>query len=190
VRPLELRERRWVAMGLAWALGSFGLSVFVPSRSSLYVCLPLAGVAIAGAAAGRAIWSQASPRTRSWLLVAALVVPLALVPLHRSRSLRSRQTALLSTKTLADLAPFAVALRPGQELVLRDDPDLRPNLRDAFGSLLREAIVLKAGIATEVELLPGAEKWTEARLRRAGDGPAGPAIRLRLSQGRLEADAP
>jgi hypothetical protein len=179
-------ERRWLALGLIWAAGGFGLTLFVPSRSSLYVCLPLAGVAIAGAAAARSIWLQATPRARSGLLVAACLAPLALVPLHRSRNERSLAAAELSAGATAEIKDAWPAMQPGTTLVLEDDPARRPSLNEAFGSLLSDAIALTTGAATEVEYQPSAERWTQARVRLAGDAEAQRFLGLRLSGGHLE----
>ncbi len=186
VPRLEPEERRWLAFGLIWAAGGFGLTLFVPARSSLYVCLPLAGVAIAGAAAIRSLWRHATPRVSAGLLVAACLAPVALVPLHRARNQRSLAQAELSARASAAILSAWPAMAPGTVLLLEDDPARRPNLREAYGSLLSDAIVLTTGAAATVEYQPSLERWTRARVRLAGDTRAERTLGLRLADGRLE----
>jgi hypothetical protein len=190
VRPLETSERRWVAMGLTWAVGGFGLTLFVPSRSSLYVCLPLAGVAIAGAAVARSLWSLTTARMRTGLLVAAAVVPLALVPLHRSRNQRSRRAAELSAMTLEKIDTVWHGSQSTGGLSLVDDPTQRTNLRNAFGTLIAQALLLETGTTRQVLYLPSSDDWTEAQVLTS-EGIVDPhALQLRLANDTLTVSAP
>jgi hypothetical protein len=188
-RRMEPKERRWVFLGIAWLIGGFGVSVFVPTRSSLYVCLPSIGVAIAGAAVAGCIWSRAEPRVRSAAFVTAAVVPLALVPLLHARNARSRHAAELSATAVARIKAAWTAAPPGTVIVVEDDPSRRPNLHDAFGTLLEPALALVTGAHPQVDYLPSRDGWTEARFRVPGAGPAPAERHLRLIGGELVASA-
>jgi hypothetical protein len=190
LRRLETAERRWIALGLIWLVAGFALTGPIPSRSSLYVCLPLVGVAIAGAAVARCIWSQASPRARSRLVIVAIVAPLALVPLQRSRNLRSRRAADLSAAVVAQLEGVRADLSSGATVVLVDEPGRRPNLREAFGSLLSPAVALTIGLDVTTEYRPSLAEWQEVRIRLVGAAADGPERRLRVQDGRLGAAEP
>jgi hypothetical protein len=183
-RRMETDERTWILLGLLWLIGGFGLTVFVPPRSSLYACLPSVGTALAGAAVARCLWSRATPLAQSRLLMVALLVPLALVPLLRSRHSQSRSAADLSASVLAQLATEWPSARPGITIVLQDDPGQRPNLREVFGTLLEPALALQLGRALPVEYLPSRHDWTEARILVPGD-PTLTERRFRLQEGRL-----
>jgi hypothetical protein len=183
-RRLEPQERRWVFCGATWLAGGFALSLFVPARSSLYVCLPSVGVALVGAALARGLWSQVTPRVQSRLIVTAILVPLALVPLLHSRNQRSRRAADLSAAVLTQMNGLRSEAPPGSTLVLEDDPGQRPSLREAFGTLLEPALALQWGSGASVEYLPSGDDWTEARLRLPG-APTPGERRFRLQQGQL-----
>jgi hypothetical protein len=184
VRPLDASERAWIQRGLIWLIGGFGLTLFIPARSSLYACLPSVGVALAGAALAHSLWSRATPAVQSRLLVAAALVPLALVPMLRSRNQQARHAADLSASVLAQIATARSTARPDSAIVLEDDPGERPNLREAFGTLLEPALALQPGCHLAVEYLPSPASWTEARVHAPGDPPL-TERRFRLAQGHL-----
>lgn len=185
-RRLEPLERYWIALGVVWTLGCFGLTVFVPTRSSLYVCLPSVGVVLVGAALGRSIWSKATRRLRLTLLIVGVLVPLALVPLHRARNRRPRQAADLSARVSAQIKELWPRLPAGSTLVLHDELARRPNLYAVFGSLLGQAITLTTGSSTTVEYLPQVGQWTEARVHLPAGDPPGSLVELRLGDDGLE----
>lgn len=175
-RPrLDERERAWVLRGLAWLAGGFGITVFVPVRSSLYACFPSVGAAIAAAAVASSTWRQATPRARRAALAAAALLPLALVPVNRTRNSRMVRTAELSSAVLARVRPHAGALAAGSVLVLEDDPSARVNVRNAFGTLVTDAVHLATGVPEpRVWIEPPLPEWQRAGLRR----PPGPQVRL------------
>jgi hypothetical protein len=185
-RRLDDGERAWIQRGLIWLIGGFGLTLFVPARSSLYVCLPSVGVALAGAAIARSIWSRAKPVAQSRLLVLVALVPLALVPLLHARNRDARHTAELSASVLEQIAATWPTALPSSAIVLQDDPGERPNLRQAFGTLLAPALTLRLGRALTVEYAPSPANWTEAHVHVPG-GAALTERRFRLAQGRLVA---
>jgi hypothetical protein len=177
-RPrLDERERAWALRGLAWLVGGFGITVFVPVRSSLYACFPSVGSAMAAAAVASSLWRQASPRARRAAQVAAVLLPLALVPLQRTRNTRMVRTAELSAAVLEQVRPHAASLAAGHVLVLEDDPGARVNVRGAFGTLVTDAVRLFTGVQEpRVWVEPPLPEWERAGLRR----PEGPEIRLPL----------
>ncbi|HET8648041.1 MAG TPA: hypothetical protein VFO85_21270, partial [Vicinamibacteria bacterium] len=122
-RPrLDPGQRALLVRGLAWLAGGFGITLFVPVRSSLYVCFPSVGAALSAAVLAAALWRQAGPRTRTALTIAAVALPLALVPLYRSRNRRMVRTAELSAAVLGQVRPLAAPLAGGHVLVVQDDP--------------------------------------------------------------------
>jgi len=186
VRRFDDNERAWILRGLVWLVGGFGLTMFLPARSSLYACLPSVGVALAGAAMARSLWSRATPIVQSRLLIVAVVTPLALVPLLRSRNHQARRAADLSKSVLAQIATEGANVRPGNAIVLEDNAGERPNLREAFGTLLAPALALQLRRHLAVEYLPSPTNWVEARIHVPGDAPQ-TEQRLRLLRDRLVA---
>lgn len=177
VPRLAAAEARLVALGLVWLAGGYGLTLFLPVRSSLYACFPSVGAALAAAAVVGALWREATGRAGTRLLVAAVVAALALVPLLRSRNGRLERTAAISAQALAEVTAAAPELAAGRWLVLRDT-DERVNLRAAFGTLVEVAVRLQTGV-------PGARAWIEPPppdWRQAGLEPPGgqPCVVLEL----------
>jgi hypothetical protein len=177
-RPrLDAEERGWLVRGLAWLAGGFAITVFVPVRSSLYACFPSIGTALAGAALVQSVWRQASPRVRTGLQAAAAIVPLALVPLYRSRNVRMARTAELSARVLDAVAGRGADLAAGHVLVLHDDPGSKVTIRNAFGTLITNAVRLRTGVAApRVWIEPPLPEWEQAGMRM----PDGPRVELAL----------
>lgn len=174
--------RRVLTLGLVWLAGGYGLTVFLPVRSSLYAVFPSVGSALAGAALLGALVSAADERARRRLALAATVALLALVPLLHSRNLRLRRTAELSARTLAAVSRAAPELAAGTPLVLRD-ADARVNLRSAFGTLAETAVRLHTGVAgAHVWIEPPPSGWRGAGLHPPGEGPR---VEFELRNGEL-----
>jgi hypothetical protein len=179
---LDADERGWVVRGLVWLVGGFGITVFVPVRSSLYACFPSIGTALAGAALVHSVWRQASPRVRTGLQVAALILPFALVPLYRSRNVRMVRTAELSASVLDAIGARSAAVAAGSVVVLHDEPASRVNIRNAFGTLITEAVRLRTGVPSpRVWVEPPLPEWEQAGMRI----PQGPRIELALRGGEV-----
>lgn len=136
------REQRWVLLGIVWLVGGYGLTWFVPARSSLYACFPSIGAALASAALACSLWDEISASARRRLLVAGLALPLLLVPVYRARNAPEVRAADLSTVALTDLRAAATAIPPGTVIVLRDDLRAKATLDDSFGTLVEEAVRL------------------------------------------------
>jgi hypothetical protein len=183
-RPrLDAGERRWVLMGLAWLAGGYGLTVFLPVRSSLYAIFPGVGAAVAAAALVGAIWRAADARGALRLRVAAAVLPFLLLPLYWSRNLRLAREAEFAAQVVADLSAAAPEFASGRLVVLEDAGEGRRTLTSVFGSLILPAV----RVATGVE---AARVWVEpplAEARAVGLEPPGdePIVRYALREGRL-----
>jgi hypothetical protein len=177
-------ERRVLLWSLLWIAGGYGLTVWLPVRSSLYAVLPSAGAALAGALLAQAFWREAAPGPRAKLLVAAALVPLLVVPLYRSRNRRPVSEAELSTAALDDLAHAFADHHPKTTFVLEDDPQAQPTLERSFGTLLEYAVFLRTGRVRSVRYTPAAATWTVAEI--APYRATGPRTVLALRGGRLE----
>jgi hypothetical protein len=183
-RPrIDPGERGVLLWGLLWIAGGYGLTVWLPVRSSLYAVLPSAGAALAGAVLAQALWREAAPGSRTKLLVAAALVPLLLVPLYRARNRRTASEAELSTAVLDDLAHAFADHHPKTTFVLEDDPEAQPNLERCFGTLLESAVFLRTGRVRSVRYLPAGATWMVAEI--SPYRPTGGRTVLALREGRL-----
>lgn len=130
-------ERTIVLKGAVWLVLGFGLTIMVPVRSSLYVCLPTVGSALAAAACGNALWRAA--RRPALTLGALLFLPLALVPVYWSRNVRTKNEAVLATRTLDAIRRIATTADPDR-IVIVSSPADRPSIADAFADALPLAL--------------------------------------------------
>lgn len=137
-------------MGLVWLAAGFAVTVTVPGRSSLYVIYPSVGTALMAMAAGAALWRITPHSRRAALTGSIFLLPLFCLPIYWSRNARIAGEARLSTTALAFLA-HALRERPDvTRVVVHEDPDAHPALRDAFGSAFPEAIALTTGRRIQV----------------------------------------
>jgi hypothetical protein len=147
-RPLSRHLKAILTACAVWAVGGFAVTVFLPVRSSLYVCLPSVAGALAAAACITDAWEAADERGRQRVLIAAMLVPLALLPIHVARSVRWTSIAEFSTRTLSELKTLTAGLPEGSEIVLHDAPPTRANhanLASAYGSLLNDGFYFATG---------------------------------------------
>jgi hypothetical protein len=135
-------ERSSIFKGVAWLVCGFALTIMIPVRSSLYVCLPAVGSSLILAGAASAEW-RAIGRRRSVVVAALLIMPLAFLPLYRARNLRLRNEQLLSTNARQVISSL-LAERPVRRLIVYDDPVHHPSMHDAFGDALPIALQLFA----------------------------------------------
>jgi hypothetical protein len=175
-RPTAL-ERRAIVLGALWCVGGYGLTVFLPVRSSLYAVVPSIGVALAAAAACASPWRDAGTRARQVLVAGAGLVALALVPVHWSRNVRWVAAADVSAATLARVRERAA---PGATVLLRDDPGTRNNLASAFGTLVQDAVRLATdGRTQRAWVEPPPPDWRLAGLEPPRPGE--PVVCLQLA---------
>lgn len=143
--PLSGRQRRILACSAVWVAATFAITIFVPARSSLYVCLPGVGVCVAAAMLAEHMWPRAEPSRRRAALVVAALLPLALFPVYVARTHRLVTLADFSRRALSDITRATNGLPDGSLVVVEDDRGSRLNLSTAFGNLLPEAFALESG---------------------------------------------
>jgi hypothetical protein len=150
----EPHERAVVMLGAIWFVAGYALTVFLPSRSSLYACYPSVGAALAAGALGSALWRRASDRQRRALSALAFVLPLALIPVYKARNDRWVDLAVLSSSASEAIRRVDRAALGRGPLVFIDDRRDRANLESAFGWLLPDAVELLTGQRPEVWIVP------------------------------------
>lgn len=143
--PLTGLTWRLVIASGVWILGFFSITVFLPVRSSLYACLPSVGSAIVVAALVCVVWQRSTPVRQVRALKLAVVLPLALAPVHIARTSRYVNNAEVSASVLKDLTVLTAKLPERSQIVLHDDRTTRANLASAFGTLLDDAFFFTAG---------------------------------------------
>lgn len=146
-------KRILVACGV-WIAGTFAITIFLPVRSSLYVCLPSVASAVGLAALAERAWAKAPPVRRVHALYAALILQLAMYPMHAARSERYIENAVFSTAVLEQLSTLTASLPEGSAVILHDDRSKRVNLESAFGNLIDEAHMFKSGRALDLWIEP------------------------------------
>ncbi len=168
-----------VRLGLVWVIGGYGLTVFLPVRSSLYACFPSVGAALAAAALAVTVWGAASVAGRRRALVVAALVPVLVAPLYRRRNRRWIKPADVSAQVLGGLK--GITIPPDTALVVVDEEGL---VARAFGTLSEEALRLVLGRPDlHVWVEPPPAHWSYAGLRPVE--PGSPAVRYRFRDGRL-----
>jgi hypothetical protein len=162
-----------------WVIGGYALTLFVPTRSDLYSCLPSVGVCLMAATWCERATQPATDASRARALIAILVASVALSPIYYLRTRSRSRLMAFGAQTLSDIEQAVATLPSGSDVVVYDDPHARatntPNLEDAFGSMLDEAYELVSG------------RRMQFRIEVPDDaGPEG-ALRLQLVDGRVRA---
>lgn len=144
-----------LTFGLLWLLGGFAITVFLPVRSSLYVCFPSVGVSLIAAMTLQILWRRSPERRRRLAIVGGLILPFALWPVYHSRNGRWIGEAELSRNVLTKISSVAAEARGAPtSIVLVDDRSRRPSLADAFGTLVQPAVSLVVGDGVRVTIDP------------------------------------
>lgn len=177
-------EREAIVVGATWLIAGFGITLFLPVRSSLYALAPSVGGVIAASAIAAALWREASPVRRRALQVIAIVLAVCLAPVLRARTDRWTELTRVSRVTLEAVTP---SIGDAPAVVLVDDPDRRDNLHNAFGSLLPDAIELFTGRRPEVWVVPVPPDATPDMIRPV---PGGLQTGWRYRDGRVERSDP
>jgi hypothetical protein len=138
---LSRLERSTIFKGVVWLLGGFALTIMIPVRSSLYVCLPSIGSALIFVGAASAEWRAIS--RRRLVLAVLLILPLAFVPVYWARDLELREEELMTTNALRAMTAQLAGRHVGR-LIVYDNLAERPALGDAFGDALPIALRLFA----------------------------------------------
>jgi len=178
---VDRRTMTFAALGALWVVGGYGLTLFVPARSDLYSCLPSVGVCLVAAVVCEEVWQRAAPRRRSLALTASLAACVALSPVYYVRTLTRSHVIEFGSSAIADISAAVAALPEGTTVVVFDDQrarsNNRPNLEDAFGSMLNEAYEMTTDRRLQFEIaLPPDE---------TSDPVTPAAMYLRLVDGRV-----
>jgi hypothetical protein len=148
--------RRMLILGAIWFAGTFALTVFVPNRSSLYALLPSAAPALVVGFALQQLWDATAPAIQRRLVVAAVALPVLLLPVYWSRNVRWIEIAELSSETFAAVQRVVREHPDVDRLVFRDDRSTRRSFADAYDELLPNAVRLAAGREIRTDIMaPG-----------------------------------
>jgi hypothetical protein len=166
--PLQT-EWRAAAKGAVWLVLGFAVTIMIPVRSSLYVVFPTIGSALVGMAAGSWLWRSIPESRRRPAVVAVLVLPLLLLPIHWLRHQTTKQQAILSSQVL-ERVRSAVRESPGAaRIVVLDDEPGRVTAASAFGAALPTAVELVAGKPVPIELVAPAQARSDEHYLRDPD---------------------
>jgi hypothetical protein len=172
-------RREIVACAVVWILGGYALTLFVPVRSSLYVCFPLVGSGLIAAELCRALWMFAPERARRIALRTAVALTVIAAPIHYSRTDRLVDQADVSQAIWNTLPSLTGDVPEGATVVIHDDTTRRANVRSAFGSHTTLAYDLLTGRRLDFRIEPPLD---------GGEGPPCPgciARRLDFRDGEL-----
>ena len=179
--------RRCTLLALLWLIGGYALTVFLPVRSSLYACLPSGGMAILSALLIVTLWESIQVPAQRRRVLAAVVVPVLLLPVYWSRNERWVELADLGGDVFATVRQILREQPDVRQLVFEDDRDTRRSLLNTYGALLPPAVTLAAGRAIPVWLDPPPDDWRGSDLVNPAEStPVGPMAVVRLRQDRLE----
>ena len=166
---------RVLVLGAIWFAGTFALTIFVPTRSSLYALLPSAAPALVAGFLLQQLWDASRPTGHRRLVAAAVILPMLLLPVYWSRNSRWIEIAELSTETFGAIQRIAREHPDADRLVVRDDRSSRRSLANAYDQLLPEAVRLAADRDIRAEIDTG-------QTARSGDP------RIVLEKGRIRVD--
>jgi hypothetical protein len=138
-------SRRVVLCGAAWIAGGYGLTLFLPVRSSLYACFPCAGACLIAADVAARRWAGAAPSSRRFAAAIGIVVAFGLTPVYILRNRTSLANARFSSAVLRDLDAATAAVPDGGTVVVMDERRRRPNIETAFNMALDDAFELATG---------------------------------------------
>ena len=163
---LDARERGVPLIAAVWGVAGVGITMLLPVRSSLYVLLPSVGGAVAASTVISALWRVATPGQRRALRVAAVVIPLLLLPVLQART--ERWTSLMRV-TRVTMEEVCGGEQTPRVLLFVDDRSRRDNLDNAFRALLPEALELHCGERPEVWMVPAPSDATRDQIERVPD---------------------
>ena len=143
--PYARSSRRVLICGVAWIAGGYGLTVFLPVRSSLYACFPSVGACLIAADLAARRWAVSTPASRRVVAVAGILAAIGLTPVYLTRNRATLANARFSSSVLRDLNTATAALPDGDTVVVIDDRTRRPNIETAFNVALNDAFKLASG---------------------------------------------
>jgi hypothetical protein len=143
--PYARYSRRVLVCGGAWIAGGYGLTVFLPVRSSLYACFPSVGACLIAADLAARRWAVSTPASRRAVAIAGILAAIGMTPVYVTRNRASLANARFSSSVLRDLNTATAALPDGGTVVVMDDRTRRPNIETAFNVALNDAFELASG---------------------------------------------
>ena len=139
--PLSADERRVIRLGVLWCSWMFAITVFVPTRSSLYAVAPSMGSALAAAAfVSRA--QRVAPNRFALVSTVLIATVAAAVPFYRMRNRGLVEPGDLSTQALNEIKQATQDQPHVRDILLLDEPGAPVTLEDAFGALAPDAVHL------------------------------------------------
>jgi len=148
LRPSAARERASLSVvlcGAAWIAGAYGLTVFLPVRSSLYACFPSVGACLIAADVAARCWAAAAPRARERAAIAGILASIGMTPVYVQRNRATLANARFSSRVLRDLQTATRGVPDGGVVVVLDDRTRKPNVETAFNMALGDAFELTSG---------------------------------------------
>jgi len=148
LRPAAVRERvslSVVLCGAAWIVGAYGLTVFLPVRSSLYACFPSVGACLIAADIAARCWEAAAPASQRRAAIAGIVATVGMAPVYVVRNQATLANARFSTRVLKSLDASTRGVAPEGVVVVLDDRSRKPNVETAFNTALADAFELVCG---------------------------------------------
>ena len=141
---LQAAQRRILLCAALWLAGGYGITLFLPVRSSLYAIVPSIGACLAAAVVLSAAWQSADMPHRFRALCAAILLPVCAMPVYLART-ASVPLADFSTQVLRDIGDETHDIPADATVVIVDDRSTKINVASAFGSLLNDAVLLTTG---------------------------------------------
>ena len=143
--PASLTSTSVLLCGMAWIAGGYGLTVFLPVRSSLYACFPSVGACLIAADIAARCWASAQQGARRRAVIAGMVVTLGMSPVYILRNRTTLANARFSTSVLGELRAATSGVPDGALVVVLDDRTRKPNVETAFNMALADAFELTSG---------------------------------------------
>ena len=167
--------------GAAWIVGAYGLTMFLPVRSSLYACFPAVGACLIAADFAARRWDAAPLAARRRTAVAGIVAVLGMTPAYVQRNEATLANARFSTRVLRQLDSATRDVPAGAVVVVLDDRSRKPNVETAFNTGLSDAFELTSGRRLSFWVEPELQHARIAGLRRPCPGCAAASIDVRRS---------
>jgi hypothetical protein len=166
VSRIQWASRRVVLCGAAWIAGGYGLTLFLPVRSSLYACFPCAGACLIATDVAARRWAGATVASRRLAAIIGIAVALGLTPVYLLRNRTSLANARFSSSVLRDLEAATAAVPEGGTVVVMDERRRRPNIETAFNMALNDAFELATGRRLYFWVEPALQHAATAGLER------------------------
>jgi hypothetical protein len=136
--PIETDDRHRLRLALAWVICGFGITAFLPVRSSLYAVMPSVGVSLAAATLIMHVTRPFTVSQRLRLWAGYLVILTTLLPVYWSRNLRWTSLAELSQQAIAEVQSHVRSNTRVVNVTVAERQISRVHLGNAWGTLLPE----------------------------------------------------